>query len=287
MKLYKYVVPERVDILHNACIRFTQPGVFNDPFEMQPFYESLAQDEELRQGFNESVKEQVDERLREIYSSLPENARKFLPFEFLQRIADDTYPEAKEHAPELANAFMPIVRNVLSSGWDDHIGVLSLTERPDNLLMWAHYAQNHQGFTIEFNSEHKYFRQQRSPVDEFGHLRKVEYSIYRPHITITKMNSTEIFLVKSKEWEYEQEWRMLRPLKESNGPIITHDRSIHLFSIPPECITGIILGCRMRPEQREKILRFVCTDKRYSHINRYRSFLHEQEFKLNIVPAEI
>ena len=93
--------------------------------------------------------------------------------------------------------------------------------------------------------------------------------------------------MKSKEWEYEQEWRMLCPLKDSKTPIVTDDLPIHLFQIPPECITGIVLGCRVRAKQEENILEVLRSDERYSHTRRYKSFLHEQEFKLNVVSAEI
>jgi hypothetical protein len=34
--LYKYVRPERIDILLNKRIRFTQPCFLNDPFEFAP-----------------------------------------------------------------------------------------------------------------------------------------------------------------------------------------------------------------------------------------------------------
>src|SRR5580704_12412669 len=34
--LYKYAVPERVDILLQKRIRFTQPCFLNDPFEFKP-----------------------------------------------------------------------------------------------------------------------------------------------------------------------------------------------------------------------------------------------------------
>src|SRR4030042_6155241 len=33
MKLYKYVIPERIDVVHDLRIRFTPPGYLNDPFE--------------------------------------------------------------------------------------------------------------------------------------------------------------------------------------------------------------------------------------------------------------
>ena len=64
MKLYKYVSLERIDILENSLLRFTQPSTFNDPFEMKPIFGSFMQDEteyeELASGL-EVVREQYDE----------------------------------------------------------------------------------------------------------------------------------------------------------------------------------------------------------------------------------
>lgn len=32
-KLYKYLTTDRIDVLRNGTIRFTQPNALNDPFE--------------------------------------------------------------------------------------------------------------------------------------------------------------------------------------------------------------------------------------------------------------
>jgi hypothetical protein len=42
MRLYKYVSPERTDVLENGLVRFTQPTSFNDPFETFPYLQSLG-----------------------------------------------------------------------------------------------------------------------------------------------------------------------------------------------------------------------------------------------------
>ena len=42
LMLYKYVTFERKDILENQLIRFTQPGCFNDPFEMHPSFDLMS-----------------------------------------------------------------------------------------------------------------------------------------------------------------------------------------------------------------------------------------------------
>ena len=52
MSLYKYLLPERIDVLRNAKIRFSQHMALNDPFEMKPYFEGLASDLFLTQFFN-------------------------------------------------------------------------------------------------------------------------------------------------------------------------------------------------------------------------------------------
>ena len=40
--LYKYFPIERQDVLRNGLVRFTQPGDFNDPFELHPSYDLMS-----------------------------------------------------------------------------------------------------------------------------------------------------------------------------------------------------------------------------------------------------
>jgi hypothetical protein len=38
MIVYKYLHSDRIDVLENAAIRFTQPAALNDPFETMPCF---------------------------------------------------------------------------------------------------------------------------------------------------------------------------------------------------------------------------------------------------------
>lgn len=40
--LYKYYPLERVDVLERRVIYFSHPSAFNDPFEMQPYFQSTT-----------------------------------------------------------------------------------------------------------------------------------------------------------------------------------------------------------------------------------------------------
>ena len=48
MAVYKYVSPERIDVLQNCRVRYTQPRYLNDPFELRPHFSDLMGREELR-----------------------------------------------------------------------------------------------------------------------------------------------------------------------------------------------------------------------------------------------
>jgi hypothetical protein len=86
--------------------------------------------------------------------------------------------------------------------------------------MWAHYAQNHEGFVIEFDNRHPYFQIAQSLPKSYRNLtlQKVTYSTRRPVIRSLKdFEKPNWYLVKDKKWEYEQEWRMLRRFNEANS----------------------------------------------------------------------
>ena len=55
MVFYKYVSVERIDILQNRLIRFTQPNAMNDPFEAKPHFYKLGA-EEFAKNYAEAIR---------------------------------------------------------------------------------------------------------------------------------------------------------------------------------------------------------------------------------------
>ena len=53
MTVYKYVTAERVDVLRNGLVRFTQAAALNDPFETHPCLT------EFRKSFEERARRLV------------------------------------------------------------------------------------------------------------------------------------------------------------------------------------------------------------------------------------
>ena len=284
MNLYKYVAPYLTSVLQNGLIRFTPPARFNDPFEMRPYYKALADEHDVNQVLAEqSMEDILNDELKLAYADVSDDVRRLVPVEFLSFFAGAIAPLAVEAMPDLLDAFTAGFRKPLTEGFNEHIGVLSLTEKADNLLMWAHYAQQHTGFVIEFDANDLFFHQRRSKADEFGYLRKVKYSMNRPNVVLTKVTSAEMFLTKSKDWRYEQEWRMLRPLKDATEVRVIEEESIHLYQIPGSCITKVIVGARMPEEKRRSIRSIISNNTELAHVKIFEAVLDEQQFKLNLV----
>ncbi|MEZ8232709.1 DUF2971 domain-containing protein [Vibrio splendidus] len=128
-----------------------------------------------------------------------------------------------------------------------HIGVISFSENKENLLMWAHYANEHKGVIAGvaqfYNSSifHKLFRadalintslgEEFSPFD--GVAKSVSYRKglrYRhdkfdyDYSNISAEGADrilyEVFMQKSDEWIYEQEHRVVLRLEQADRVII-------------------------------------------------------------------
>lgn len=259
MNLFKYVAPERVDILLNGRLRFTQAADFNDPFEIVPhvaaFLPAEHEDEYLQQLNPDAqvmFEEAVDRELEGL--PLPPELKALGRTLILQQYgAADVTRMMKQMLPEIIERGKPTLGRNIQERIGERIGVLSLAESPVNLLMWAHYGSCHRGFAIEFDGTHPFF-QQTVPPATIGRPMKVVYSISRPAITAydprvavevyaTRL-ITDLLLTKGQDWAYEQEWRMVLPLDDEQNYPHEIDGRFHLFPIPREAFRGIVIGAR-------------------------------------------
>lgn len=102
------------------------------------------------------------------------------------------------------------------------VGIYSLAKPkdnelfPDNELMWAHYANSHKGFCIEYDLD-KLTECIENKVFDTRNVIRVHYDVNSPIITeYDDIFSVQrkIFGTKSKPWEYENEVRLVF---ETNG----------------------------------------------------------------------
>jgi hypothetical protein len=134
--------------------------------------------------------------------------------------------------------------------------------------MWAHYADSHQGFVVEFDPESPFFKQQFGPNDDFRHLRKVIYREERPAVVLTEMKDFSPFLTKGQDWSYETEWRMMMPLGDASRIIGEGPTAGHLFAFPRSMVRGVIFGCRMAESKKTEIRQILDSTPEYEHVYR-------------------
>ncbi|MBD8627639.1 DUF2971 domain-containing protein [Oxalobacteraceae sp. CFBP 8753] len=91
-----------------------------------------------------------------------------------------------------------------TSKYLDKVGILCLTPKWDNALMWSHYASNHSGICIGFKTTEGVFRT-AMPVVYAKKLPVIE----APG-TLGRDLYDQVFMTKFEHWSYEEEWRIIK-----------------------------------------------------------------------------
>lgn len=257
--IYKYLHEDRIeDILVKNTLRFTQRKCLNDPFELNPVIKGI------KEGSLEKYWSSSDIKKIRKYASL--NVKTKEERKAINLATDEQLLSFFQNGTYALEAYFEML--------EKKIGVLSLTKNRDNLLMWSHYANEHEGFVVEFDKEHTYFNQNKNTL---ASLRRVNYNEIRPEIEIDlNENQIEIFLTKSKKWEYEEEFRVFNKLK--NADFIKGD--IHLFSFPKDLIKSIYMGVRMEEKNKNIIRKIIKNNSNFAHVKLYDMSLSEKKFTL-------
>ena len=305
MRLFKYCAGSRAcGALTDGRLRFTQPVYFNDPFELAPSIEGAMDDAsetrligELLAGYaaNPSAGAEHYERVleeQERATGLP--LRQLFPFE--QQMST-MLPQV----PDIIRSLMAFVnRRIAATFYADlreriakSFGILSLSEIEDSLLMWAHYADEHRGVVLEFEGSHPYFNRRLHDHDVARSVRPVVYTPQRPRRAIVSYSAddgdfldrlaNDFFLVKSPEWSYEREWRMLLPARDADAVLDRDGQQILLHKYPAEALVGVTIGCRA-VEATIKSVRNALARPEYGHVALRRARLHPELFQLVIGP---
>lgn len=141
-----------------------------------------------------------------------------------------------------------------------------------NSLMWAHYANNHKGFCIEYELDES--------APEIFNFNKVNYVSLLPEIYATELlfNPLEtvarVVYSKSIEWSYEKEWRYVEFYAEHEADVVGGKNISLPKNLKP---TRIITGSRFKDNKDLLIDRFVETTKKLKlGVLTYKQFVNQQ-----------
>ena len=88
--------------------------------------------------------------------------------------------------------------------------ILSLAENIRSGLMWSHYGDSHRGFAVEYDLKFGPLSRMAFPVFYRAKLTNATRWIRRSY-DFNNLFGFYTSLVKSKEWSYEFEWRIIIP----------------------------------------------------------------------------
>ena len=302
MNLYKYLTFDRIDIFKNQHIRFTQPMAFNDPFELWPVFQGMAPEHHIDKAVSNFVhnENEIKEMLEKSWAEECKKNRIDVPFSLVYGHLKQQYTSMLPSMLDFAKNAMRMKGNqrdfaisALTNSINESFGILCLTDICNSILMWLHYSGNHTGFVIEFDGGHAFFDQRSHSNQIAYHVRKVTYSKTRPEFTLFNPDKSDeevldswvndFLWIKSSDWSYENEWRMIYPLRDCKKVLSNYTPHIYLFPLPIDCIKSIIFGCKSSSDDGHTLIRFL-NSANIKYISYKEAVMDDREYKLNILP---
>lgn len=253
MRLYKYrslSSPARehtLDVIRKCEVYFSSPDKFNDPFEFRPNISLECTDKEFTTYLDGLYIRRCPWMNRQ---------------QRREQVASIVRDKSRNHrSPEVARVLADAM-----SEFTRVCGVLSLSEECANILMWAHYADNHTGVCFGFNG---------SPTNPFfGRAQKVSYSGGYPTVNLIRDDPMKFHekgvLTKADFWAYEREWRILE-----------HEKGAGAYRFQPNDLEEVVFGMNT-PKDSVKLIQDTLSSAGIS-ANLRRAVPHKSEFKLELV----
>lgn len=176
---FKYLPPERIDVLTRARFRISQRQAVKDEYEFRPPVSQVARDPVIRKLLEEN------------------------PTHHDPRVIDHIMEN-----PALKQKMLEMTRSAMRT--PDEFGMLCLADSPFRPNMWKEYAKSSTGFVIQFRSLE--LTRKRILFD------RVTYSDEKVPF-LTEAHVPGLFFRKLFKFKEEQEWRGLMKLSlcEADG----------------------------------------------------------------------
>ena len=244
--LYKYVTITRaltcIPEVGDGTLRATQPAALNDPFECA-----------VRTSYVFKDKVEENRELAKVLTNI-----------------NDSKPVSEEDVSRSRRKYGSMfTRELFTQQVSTRFGIVSFTTLPYHPLMWSHYTTDGSGFVIGYD-----FEELSKLTDPCGWLMSVRYgeepaTIIDPIVLVSpESNLPKLLSVKSKHWDYEDEWRLIVELSRTIGTGKTdqHGQPINLVQVPNEAVVSVYYTERTEPEAVNLI-----QDRLADKNNRYRA----------------
>ena len=240
--LYKYQTLSAYSLasLISNTVWFAKPSTFNDPYDC-----SLTLD---RKKFRESLDYAIAKVTQQTLSE-----------SLTARDLSEVRPGDVEAYDDFRNGVKALLQD---------IGVLCLSEVPNSMLMWSHYASHHRGFCVEYDFGDD------TKLKKIAH--PVRYSDNIPRFSAEDLTGPNkiasidaLWLTKAECWAYEKEWRIIMPVGGKSYKA-------------PSGIRSVIFGARMPDSDRVMVARALQHRKELQFME---AVIEEDSFSVGIIEA--
>lgn len=152
--------------------------------------------------------------------------------------------------------------------WDKIIGLLSLSEKKDDILMWSHYSNFHKGFVVGLHTDSLMNNY------DFDFIGKVHYQEDYPLVSghdDTDERFKKKFFTKSNAWSYENEWRFSK----------NHIKN-RIIKLRKESFAEIVIGCQIGQNEKSVIMMDIRRNFGYN-IKILEAKKSDENFKLEFI----
>jgi len=283
---YKYMTAKTARaVLENSMLRWALPKLFNDPFDVQfDLQVKYDRDRVVECALNNIIDLYMGRRHVSSGNKLADGVKLLRTMAPGLQEADlrDKFRKSMYEGMENAERNMPKthaeMRAVLAE-----LKLLCFSEVYDNLLMWAHYGENHTGAVLEFSCIEKF-------DSAWGAAKPVRYRENMPTLVdehkLVKLLSgegtiatpelfEEAVFVKAEDWQHEKEWRLVGGWEK--------EQATEYIPFEPEEMTAVYLGCRVSDADRAAIKK-IAADK-YPHASVYNGSKSATRFAVDFSKA--
>lgn len=259
---YKYYTSTTaLAVLENGTTRWSAPKLFNDPFDLPSQMHYSFSGEEAAHAL-------IDKLISMAYGDAPIvgdknnqyiklcEAFSFFPNKPTREVFKKTLTETVDEVSKKFSSFKE-KSNLKLSKIRDECAIFCITETKDNLLMWAHYSENHTGCVfklrcIEGAAQRLNYAQKVKYVDSYPVILALSAYVKKLLGQSTKEPTPDelvdkFTLTKSKHWEYEKEWRVVFGLKDIEA-------GYDYWDLLEDEIEEVYIGCKASPDFVNKLL---------------------------------
>lgn len=230
MYLYKYRPDDKytIQLLTEQRLHFSQPKDFNDPFDCHVTFKDEFMDKLILDRFSQKRP-------------------------YLANLLKETFPKPTN---------IPYLREILNQNINkacDNLSICCMSCNADIPPMWAHYADNHSGLCLGFDTTFQgdYLSGLPQKVRYVGHQH-----LYDSFENLVKL-AEDIMTQKSEFWKYEEEVRIIKIPSDVDAEGRITD------SFPKEAIVAIFFGLKMSKE-RQNFYMNLCKQLGYPNITFYK-----------------